>query len=262
MQVSPQPSGGLGVGAARRPVRREYRHEIHKLLYVNIDHSNGGIIRNLSEAGAGLQAVTPLLAGQNVRLRFELLQPRVRVETSARVCWASASGQAGVAFSPLPERSHQSVQDWLLMQLLARAEPLFGKESVLQFPQNSVPGLTVSGTARDPVSLLINPSYRPDSFGLRIKESPRLLSAMVDGLVLAIAVLLFTVIAVGIIHNVPRGTVSAAVLLAVSAIFYGLYWSFSRYWMGMTLGKKLVQDALQEDELDTLSSQPAQPRFR
>lgn len=262
MQGSQQPGSGLAVGAARRPLRQHHRHEIHKLLYVNIDHANGGIIRNLSECGAGLQSVTPLRQGEEVHLRFDLLQPRVHVETGGRVCWASATGQAGVVFSPLPAKSHRSLQDWLLVQLLARAEQLFGKESVFATPSKSVPGLTLSGEARDPFSLLIEPSYREDSLGAKIRQSPRLLAAIVDALVLAIAILLFAVIALSFAHSVPVWPVSAAVIAAAVVAFAGLYWYLSTFWMGTTPGNNLVQSALGEEELDSQGAGEARTRFR
>lgn len=260
MQFSPQQGGGLGV--ARRPVRQGFRHEVHKLLYVNIDHSNGGIIRNLSECGAGLQAVTPLRPHEDVRLRFELLQPRVRIETTARVCWASASGQAGVLFSHLPERSSNLLRDWLLTQLLARAQQLFGSESVFQNLPSPPPGLLLSDTARDSVSLLIEPHYRSDSLSMRIRQSPRLLSGIVDALVLAIAVMLFAVIALSMVHVVPRWPVSAAVLTTSSAVFLGTYWTLSSVWMGMTPGRKLVRAAFGDEEFDSAGPQEPRSRFR
>src|SRR6476660_4049944 len=78
----------------RRP--RSYRHGVHRLAYVNLDHANGGIIRNLSETGIALQAVAPLRVNQQVHIRFELMSPRVRVDTLGRIGWADSFGQAGV----------------------------------------------------------------------------------------------------------------------------------------------------------------------
>ncbi len=262
MQVSQQPGGGTGTGVVRRPVRQQHRHEIHHLLYVNLDHANGGIIRNLSECGAGLQSVTPLRLHEQVHVRFDLLQPRFRLEASARVCWANASGQAGVVFSPLPEKSRRLLQDWLLTQLLARAEQLFGKESVFQAPQNPAPGLTLSGAGRDPFSLLIEPHYRTDSLWMRIRESPRLLSAIVDSLVLAIAVLLFAVIVISIAHTIPRWPVSGAVLAATIAIFCAVYWGLSFLWTRPTPGRSLVEAALGEEQQGSIVAREPQARFR
>jgi len=46
-------------GSAPRRRRRHYRHQIRCLAYLNLDQSNGGIIRNLGEAGITVQAVAP-----------------------------------------------------------------------------------------------------------------------------------------------------------------------------------------------------------
>src|ERR1700689_4797851 len=81
--------------------RRHYRHQIQTLAYLNLDESNGGIIRNVGDAGIAVQAVAPLLCGQKVFLRFDLANPRVRVEGTGRVAWADPVGQAGIEFLSL-----------------------------------------------------------------------------------------------------------------------------------------------------------------
>src|SRR5271169_4807371 len=85
--------------------RRHYRHHIRTLAYVNLDNGNGGIIRDLGDSGLAIQAVAPLLLNQQVFLRFELANPRVRVETTGRVAWVDPMGQAGVEFLTLSQRS-------------------------------------------------------------------------------------------------------------------------------------------------------------
>src|SRR6266852_6189718 len=110
---------GLSSAAiAPRQQHRHYRQKIQNLAYVNLDHANGGIIRNLSEAGIAIQAVAPLRVNQPVYLRFELLSPRLRVETAGRVAWADSTGQAGVEFLAVPQRSQRLLKDWLLTHLL------------------------------------------------------------------------------------------------------------------------------------------------
>src|SRR5215510_2976935 len=85
--------------------RRQYpRITLRSLAYVKLDHANGGIIRDLTESGIAIQAVGPLEPGQEVALRFDLLSPRVRIETRGRVAWADPGGQGGIEFSGLPPR--------------------------------------------------------------------------------------------------------------------------------------------------------------
>src|SRR6476646_7869099 len=85
--------------------RGHYRHQIQSLAYVNLDQSNGGVIRNLGDSGMAVQAVAPLRINQQVFLRFDLANPRVRVEATGRVAWCDPVGQAGIEFLSLPSRS-------------------------------------------------------------------------------------------------------------------------------------------------------------
>ncbi len=101
-----------------RQARTHYRHELRTLTYVTLDEANGGIIRNLNHKGVAVQAVTALRPQQHVRLRFELKFPRLRVETSGQVSWASPSGQCGIRFVDLPARTRQQIDEWIFSNLL------------------------------------------------------------------------------------------------------------------------------------------------
>jgi PilZ domain len=107
--------------AASFPARRartHYRHELRTLTYVTLDDANGGIIRNLSHEGVAVQALAALRPERHVRLRFELKSPRLRVETSGQVSWASASGQCGIRFVDLPARTRHQINEWIFSNLL------------------------------------------------------------------------------------------------------------------------------------------------
>ena len=97
-------SHSAAAAVALRRKRQHHRHQVNSLAYVNIGQGNGGIIRDLAESGVAVQAVTPLHVNQQVQLRFELVSPRVRVETTGRVAWADSSGQAGLEFTGLQQR--------------------------------------------------------------------------------------------------------------------------------------------------------------
>ena len=62
--------------------RGHYRHQIQSLAYVNLDQTNGGVIRNLGDTGLAIQAVAPLYVNQQVFLRFDLANPRARIEAN------------------------------------------------------------------------------------------------------------------------------------------------------------------------------------
>ena len=68
-----------------RQARSKHRHDLRTLTYVTLDQANGGIVRNLSHEGIGVQAVAALRPNQQVRVRFELRWPRLRVEARGEV---------------------------------------------------------------------------------------------------------------------------------------------------------------------------------
>ena len=94
--------------AATSPVRQaraRHRHNLRVLTYVTLDQGNGGIVRNLNDEGIAVQAVAALRAQQQVRVRFELRFPRLRIESIGEVMWANSSGQCGIRFMDLAPRT-------------------------------------------------------------------------------------------------------------------------------------------------------------
>ena len=75
-----------------------------------LDQANGGIVRNISHEGIGLQAVAALRPQQQLRVRFELRHPRLRVETRGEVTWATRSGQCGIRFLELSPKTDPADQ--------------------------------------------------------------------------------------------------------------------------------------------------------
>ena len=98
-----------GTSPARQP-RVKHRHELRTLTYVTLDQANGGIVRNLSHEGVGVQAVAAVRPRQQLRVRFELRDPRLRVESRGEVMWATSSGQCGIRFLDLPPEMTQPDQ--------------------------------------------------------------------------------------------------------------------------------------------------------
>ena len=98
-----------GISPARQ-TRTQYRHELRTLTYVTLDQANGGIVRNMTHDGIGVQAVAALRPMQQLRLRFELRAPRLRVETRGEVMWSTPSGQCGIRFLDLPPRISRQLQ--------------------------------------------------------------------------------------------------------------------------------------------------------
>lgn len=110
-----------GVSPARQ-LRTHYRHELRTLTYVTLDQANGGIVRNLTHEGIGAQLVAAVRPRQQLRVRFELRYPRLRVETRGEVVWATFSGQCGIRFLDLSPRVARQINEWVLGNLLEGAD--------------------------------------------------------------------------------------------------------------------------------------------
>ncbi len=274
-----------GTSAVSLPGRRlHHRQKLATLTYVQLNHSNGGIVRDLSEAGLALQSVSPLRLDQQVQLRFDLLRPRLHVETTGRVAWADERGQAGVQFLNLPERSRRSIKQWTFTQLLARAHQLAEagfvfcpedrKETAAQLLFSSPPRAPIAlqtqgADASSAVELSLpsfersqdsSPTLRFDWFPLPLAE--RVLARIVDGLILVCALLLFSVIAIAVTETFPAWPVAAALALLVTCVFGALYWFLFAFWEGSTPGARLAEMASRLRTRHEEMEEAERPRFR
>jgi PilZ domain len=107
----------VGLSPARQ-ARTRHRHELRTLTYVTLDQANGGVVRNLSHDGIAVQAVAAPRPRQQVRVRFELRYPRLRVETRGEVVWSTFSGQCGIRFLDLSPRLARQIDEWIFGDLL------------------------------------------------------------------------------------------------------------------------------------------------
>jgi hypothetical protein len=233
--------------------RLHYRHQVQSLAYVNLDQANGGIIRNLGDTGIAIQAVAPLYINQQVFLRFDLANPRVRLEATGRVAWADPVGQAGVEFLTLSPRSRRLLKEWIFIQLLASAQHcsgdsslLYGKSSAeaaeLLFSSQARPAirlereanLTLPGKEKDTPYPTVHLPWLP--FALAATT----LSRLVDGLILLSAVLLFAMICMALIGVVPAWPVALVIGMGAAAVFALVYRFLFLFWIGGTPGDWLA----------------------
>ena len=283
-------SVAAGRGAAYAPeapvrsARRGYRHRLASLAYVRIDHGNGGIIRNLSDSGLAVQAVGRLHPGQVVHLRFELLKPKIRVEATAQVSWAEASGQAGLRFLEISTRTRRLVKDWVLTDLLGAARDLgsgriFGSDAPVQ-TRLMKDGLLMSAPSFVPIHLdaesSVNPSQPSESemateeisaeMPLRLSWWPMDISRrgftfFIDSLIVCSSVLLFSVVAVAMTGIFPSRIAALVLGLGVTLIFALLYRYLFTTFAGMTVGRRLAQ--LASEDMHWLGkTEEDGPRFR
>ena len=232
--------------------RGHYRHQIQSLAYVNLDQTNGGVIRNLGDKGLAIQAVAPLYINQQVFLRFDLVNPRARIEATGRVAWADPVGQAGVEFVLLSPRSRRLLKEWILIQLLTAAQNSAGDATFFH-----------NHSGQEATDLLFSSAARPairleaEAAGLRRREGSDaqpgplhpwlpfampvpVLARLVDGLVLLSAVLLFALICVAMMGIVPAWPVALLMGVGVAVVFAALYRFLFLFWLGGTLGDWLA----------------------
>jgi hypothetical protein len=88
------------------------------LTYVTLDQANGGVVRNLTHDGIGVQVVSAVRPRQQLQVRFELRYPKLRVEARAEVIWATFSGQCGMRFLDLSPRMSRQINEWIFGSLL------------------------------------------------------------------------------------------------------------------------------------------------
>lgn len=280
MEYGSDPVTGAGTAAAVMAAhrqRRPYRQRIRTLAYVNLDHANGGIIRDLSEAGIAVQAVSPLRTNQQVHLRFELLSPRIRVQTAGRVVWADATGQAGVEFLDLPQRSRRLLKDWIFTQLLGMAHQASrGSILIPHVRGKETTELLFSASARPAIHLETEEAGSPELPREQVESqpgkirllwclvpiSPGTLARLVDGLILVSAVLLFSVVALAMTGIFPAWPIGLAIILGLTGAFALLYWFLFGIWIGATPGTYLARLARGDTENGMYPEEEERPRFR
>ncbi len=246
--------------------RLHYRHPIPSLVYVRLDEGNGGIIRNLSQDGAAIQAVGALRAGQVLRVRFDLLNPRVRFDVHAEVSWANPYGQAGIRFLDLNPAGSRQLNDWIFVNLLrgleqaspvlanGTADDLILSGSVLpaiRLPRGTAPYRPSEPSVTDSLSL----SWWPRPLSLQT------LARFMDGLVLFSAVLAFFCVFLAVAQTLPTWPIAVTLAAGVGGFFTALYWCLCS-WLGCgTAGMQMARMAMGEDELEN-SSRDDESRFR
>jgi Tfp pilus assembly protein PilZ len=264
MEYGQGPCPDSGAVATVQTRRRYYRQKVHNLAYINLDHCNGGILRNVSEGGVAVQAVAPLTVNQQVHVRFELLNPRARVEAAGRVAWADPMGQAGVEFLGVSRRVQRLLKDWMFTQLLVAAYQIFGTDSIFVHGKRGEEAaelrFRLAGSDAAEVESLAGATEGVELPWWPITLSRRSISRMVDGLVLVAAILLFAVISVTMTHVFPSWPIGLALLLAVASAFATVYWFLFMGWIGMTPGMVLAKFAAGDEEIGREPED--RPRFR
>lgn len=281
-----------GITPARQ-ARAQHRHELRTLTYVTLDQANGGIVRNLTNTGIGVQVVAAVRPKQQLRVRFELRYPRLQVETRAEVVWATFSGQCGIRFLDASPTLQRQINQWIFGNLLEGISLHSEHQESMFAPNKSRPlktgeetdgngtkpvepqeddGLIVSETPVKVIELPMHreapePVVRQEDVAV-IPESPtveltwltqplsgRTLAWTVDALVVMASLLLFTLVFLSVTREAPPWPL--ATVAGAALMMAGMYWGFFRVVGGGSLGAKLARIA----EADAEGNGP-ETRFR
>jgi hypothetical protein len=252
-----------------RQARAYHRHELRTLTYVTLDQANGGIVRNLTHDGMGVQVVAAVRPRQQLRVRFELRYPRLRVETRAEVMWATFSGQCGIRFLDLSPRTIRQIDEWIFGSLLEGASmhserngPMFAEAGAgvltmagVDAVEEEEDGLMVSAAPRNVIALPVNAEPEqperlleddleadPQSSELDWLSQPltgRSLIWTVNTLVVVAAQLLFALIFLSVTREPPQWPF--AMITGGAVIVAALYWGFFRLFGGVSPGTRLAR---------------------
>ena len=263
-----------------KQMRAQHRHELRSLTYVTLDQANGGIVRNLTHDGIGVQVVAALRPQQQLRVRFELRYPRLRVETRGEVMWATFSGQCGIRFLDLPDRTARQINQWILGNLL-EGDALHSNDSESMFAAPALARSEATKTcaaiaeAEKDDGLLVSPTpvtviplrataiipalpagdtHEIDSLNPTELDwfsqplSGRGLAWTINTLAVVAGMLLFALVFLSVTREAPRWPWPLAAGDAILVIL--LYWGFFQMFGGSSLGTRLARlaEANSEDE--------------
>ena len=255
--MNPAVPADLATAPTPANLRRDYRHRIRNLAYVTLGPDNGGILRDVSEAGVAIQSVRPLTLDENVPVRFELLRPRARVEGTGRVVWTDSAGQAGVQFTEITARSRRQLKDWLFTQVLqsghAPPDSIFSEQS-----NETAPAAVPEEVVTEATESMLNDTVLDVPWWPFAMTSGRL-RKLIDGLAVSSAVLLFCVVALSMTNVFPAWPIAILLAAALTAMFAGVYWILFMLCMGATPGSVLA-GCLACDRSGT--DEDDRPRFR
>lgn len=93
--------------------RKNERRRPPSLIYVELNASNGGMMRDMSEDGFALRAMMPLNVGDGVGFSF-VLHGSIRVEGEGEVVWVEDKGRvAGIRFTNISSHDRAEIQGWM-----------------------------------------------------------------------------------------------------------------------------------------------------
>jgi hypothetical protein len=234
MAVEHIPVFSAELSAVAAEQRRVPRHKMRRLVYVLLDETNGGILRDLSEDGLTIQAVSPLQSRAQVSVSFNLTNPKTKIEAVGQVVWSNSIGQAGIQFDGWEERTRTALRNWLAANSQDGREPGLLGVDVSDAPaeetvatRGAVAHSSASTLLASPDCALANDVNNHEPM-LEFAWWPRPISAgkfarFVDVLAVCASVLLFYVVVLLISRELLPWLPSLEVLCGGGLVFAGLY---------------------------------------
>ena len=133
--------------------RHHTRLPIGSLTFIEFDEGNGGLILDLSEDGATVQAAEILVGGFFQRVRFRLPRAEGWIETSGKVVWQRPSQkEAGIQFVHMPEDTRHQIKNWTYSETFRPSTPTKNGRFKIVWEDEDPSPTSVPATARKQAS--------------------------------------------------------------------------------------------------------------
>jgi hypothetical protein len=95
------------------PERRQAeRTPVDRVVYINFDLNNGGIVLNVSEGGLCFHSVAPVQ--RNGKIRFWFSEHKQRIEADGELAWTDGTQKTGgLRFTALPAEGREQIRNWI-----------------------------------------------------------------------------------------------------------------------------------------------------
>jgi hypothetical protein len=137
--------------------RKKLRNRPPRLVYVELESGNGGMMRDLTEGGFALRAMMPLRAGEKTQFAFSL-DEATRITGESRIVWIEEDGRvAGLEFSGLSATARRQI-----LEYLAKPEEVERGPNGSKGPAQDAPSLEeLRSAARNLVAPMALPKSQP-----------------------------------------------------------------------------------------------------
>jgi hypothetical protein len=92
--------------------RQTTRTTLNRVVYINFDSDNGGIVLNVSEGGLCFHSVAPV--EREGPIRFWFSEHQQKIEADGEIAWIDESRKTGgLRFTGLPAEGQEQIRNWI-----------------------------------------------------------------------------------------------------------------------------------------------------